>query len=110
MKKILLTLILFASTSTLFAQDAKFSISPKTFYNTILLASEMENETTIDVVFYNTNNEVVKKYTYENVATKSFKVDLKDLTAGKDYTVKISNSNETLLFSEKLHKSIKAKK
>ena len=77
MKKNILLLILFLSTTTLFAQDTKINISPKTFYNTILLTSKMESETNIDVVFYNINNEEVKKYSYENIATKSFKVDLK---------------------------------
>ncbi|MFD0965248.1 hypothetical protein [Pseudofulvibacter geojedonensis] len=110
MKKIILTLFFLVGTSTLFAQEAKFSISPKTFYNTILLNSELEIKTDIDVIFYNENDEEVKKYSYEEIKSQSFKVDLKSLAAGKDYKVKILNKNGVLLFTEKLHKSIKANK
>lgn len=110
MKKNILTLLLTLSFSALFAQEAKFSFEPKPFHHTILLTTHLKESQDISIQFFNDKNEMVKEMNYTNISNSRFKVDVKNLTAGNNYTVKVFSASGTLLYTEKLHKSINAKK
>lgn len=105
MKKLFLALA-FVVGSFVYSQETTITVTPKTFKNTISIQTELVKETNIEVKIYNEAN-LVKALSFQNVMKNAFKVDLKDLAFNKTYTIKIYNSENTLLFTDKITKALK---
>lgn len=113
MKRVVLFLALVAFSSAVFAQESSFSVAPKEFYNTLLFKAELQEKTNLTVQFLekkSNNEKLVKTLNYNDVLKTAFKIDLSDLKAGKEYVIKVFNSNNELLFTEETKKSLKSKK
>lgn len=105
MKKLFLALA-FVTGSFVFSQETTITVTPKTFKNTVSIQPELVNETNLEVKIYDINT-LVKELIFQNVMTKPFKINLKDLEFNKTYTIKIYNSESTLLFTDNITKALK---
>lgn len=105
MKKIFFALVLLFG-GIMFAQNTSISISPKTFKHTVLLKAKVLEETNITVEFVQ-SDKIVKTIQFKSVMNEAFKINLKDLEQNIATVVNIYDTNNNLIFTDRIIKSLK---
>lgn len=105
MNRVILLAIFLISGYT-FAQENSISVRPKNFKSTIAVKADLSEQTDLTIRVLD-GNKKIKELSFSEVTKAAFKVDLKDLEEHKTYVIKVYNSKNELLYTEKIIKTLK---